>query len=69
MFLRKKIPLFFAFLSFFVPASATARSSPSPEPRIVPLRYVFQTGDILTCGQVLETENAFQENTAGAIMH
>lgn len=62
MLQRKVIPLLFAFLSCFVPASAAARSASSPEPRIAPLRYVFQAGDILTYGQVLETENTLQEN-------
>ena len=34
----------------------------SPAPRVAPLHYVLKAGDILTYGQVLETENTLEEN-------
>lgn len=63
MMLRNRWIVFSLVLSGFAgPAFAGSRPVPSPEPRIAPLRYVFRPGDILTYGQVLETDNTLQDN-------
>jgi len=64
---QAKIALFVAITiaagSNLLHAGAATSSAPRRlPPRITPIQYQFRTGDLLTYGQVLESENSLQEN-------
>jgi hypothetical protein len=57
-----RIGAFIGLLAGFAAIASAGTSSSRPVPRITPIQYLFQPGDILTYGQVLESENSLQDN-------
>ncbi len=53
---------FFFLLSGCVAFISAGTTAARREPRIAPIQYQFHMGDLLTYGQVLESENSLQDN-------